>query len=597
MKNDAQYKVIAELIHGFLEEKEIVAYGELPIVDEIIDKLQVNSFYEKGITSQQLNCERDTEYAVFVPYDPKKTAEDFLFGILGEPLEEGEPMTVHIVMIARTVADLLELKEKGKKTKIVTVAKAWAAKRKDRKGKSKINYYTAHCPEKKDNSFSIHINSRIRALHYKAKSKDSATIESNVYIVKLFDLVEMYNKIGNELFARNVRYHIKDVLNVESEIHRTLENHPEEFFSLNNGIAIQVADAKNIDRRNEGDIRLAYEKKADFSVINGAQTISAAAEYFYRKITEDPDGKKQKALDSAKEEAYVLLRVFYPPEGSTENCESAFGNITVSLNRQKPINPVDVGYICEEVSRINALCDQEPGNAFYFKLLKRGQVGFGRFGYQLSEFGRLVTAYYHEEPGKARAKPTTEIVQNVKDIEDVSWKNKTIYADFQMDDSDSEIFMQWYKPVNFANALSKVYIAADKENRNKAEVSADVRSVLSYGRYFFVAYVINILCPQKRKGNGKVDFSDFLYEPDALDEKDKVLKNHILKFAELVAKNARVFMQDSSNHQTILGSNDFKKEEIYTKWCEYAKENTDVMQWQKKLKQILNGENPDIADT
>lgn len=56
----------------------------------------------------------------------------------------------------------------------------------------------------------------------KAGTLESYHISSDVYIAKLFDIVSLYNHIGAELFARNVRYHIRDALNVESQIQNTL---------------------------------------------------------------------------------------------------------------------------------------------------------------------------------------------------------------------------------------------------------------------------------------------------------------------------------------------------------------------------------------
>lgn len=56
----------------------------------------------------------------------------------------------------------------------------------------------------------------------KAGTLESYHIYSDVYLAKLFDIVSLYNHIGAELFARNVRYHIRDALNVESQIQNTL---------------------------------------------------------------------------------------------------------------------------------------------------------------------------------------------------------------------------------------------------------------------------------------------------------------------------------------------------------------------------------------
>lgn len=69
-------------------------------------------------------------------------------------------------------------------------------------------------------------------MEYCPETVNAAKISSRVYVAKLFDIVALYNHIGTELFARNVRYHIADALNVESEIQETLEAYPEDFFQF-----------------------------------------------------------------------------------------------------------------------------------------------------------------------------------------------------------------------------------------------------------------------------------------------------------------------------------------------------------------------------
>ena len=124
-------------------------------------------------------------------------------------------------------------------------------------------------------------------MEYCPETVNAAKISSRVYVAKLFDIVALYNHIGTELFARNVRYHIADALNVESEIQETLEAYPEDFFNSNNGVAIQLKKREDLDTRDEYAVQLNYSQRGELSIINGAQTISAAADFFFQQAAEE----------------------------------------------------------------------------------------------------------------------------------------------------------------------------------------------------------------------------------------------------------------------------------------------------------------------
>ena len=590
MQINAQgYKSIAELIHGYLEEIELVPYDELPTDNEIVRKLKKCNFIKNGITTQQLDCVNENECAVFIIYDRSKTTDENFHAIMEQPLDEGERITLHIVLLSTSVEELLEL-EKAKND-IIEKAKWWTQNRKTDRKKSLIRFCVMHAPERTTKSFSIDINSRIRSLHYTSKNEDSIVIESDVYIAKLFDIVQMYSKIGAELFERNVRYHIKDILNVESEIQNTLNSCPAEFFNFNNGIAMQITDVANLDQRNESDIQITYAQKGDVSVINGAQTISAAAEFFFQPLGNDPKSEeKRNIIERAKKEAYVILRIFYPPKGTSKDCLLSFEQISISLNRQKPINPIDVQYTCREVIIINALFEQNLGNPYYFRLLKRGQILPGRFQYQLSEFGRIVRAYFCNEPGHARADSTEDIIRHLTSTSDSDEAKElnTIYAPFEMQPFDNDLFMQWYKPVNFAFALSKVYIAVDKAYRKQTDIIENVRNVLSNGRYFYIAYTVRCLNAHIAGDNKKQDYSSFMYNAEVVKDNRETFEHSILQFASHVAQFGVVYLKNRKNNRTILGSNDFKTEEFYKEWCVFAEKDDAINEWIQELLKIID---------
>ncbi len=476
-----EYEEIAEQIRGFSEEIELFPYNELPSIKEIAKELKRKKFIEEGITSDQLGCASESEKAVFSYYDKEKSLDD-LFKTIAEPLKEGVPVVCHIVVFVKTIEERREVD--SQKAQISLIAKEWLKNRKDGRKRSQIRFCALHVPKRDGKNFSITISSRIRALRYIPDAKEGkAKVASDVYIAKLYDIVNLYNHIGSELFAHNVRYHIQDILSVESEIQTALTADSADFFNLNNGIAIQIRNSRNLDRRNERNIRLTYSQEGDLSVINGAQTISAAADFFFRQVT---DSSWQEAIEAAKNDAWVLLRIFYPDDSSSVDCASKFDQISISLNRQKPIAPMDIKYICPEVTQINSLYELHRGEPYYFQILKRGQKEHGRFQYQLSDFGRIVTAYYHNVPDKARSNSTLEIIQYSPfsdNYDDMSvggegTKSKAIYAPFK-DGSDNEaLFMAWYRPVNFAFQIANLYAQVEKEHRKKGKNDENVLTIL-----------------------------------------------------------------------------------------------------------------------
>lgn len=595
--NSKEYGAIAELMRGFLEEIELMPYDDLPNVKTIITALKRYKYVENGITAQQLDCTTDGVQVVFVQFDKSKSLDELFKPIMNKPLEAGNPIQCYIVVFVKTIAEKNEVD--ALKTKINALAKKWLANRTAEKKRSKVQFCTLHNPMSNEKDFSISINSRIRSLHYEPESEAEETgkIMSDVYIANLFDIVNLYDQIGTELFLSNVRYHIRDVLNVESEIQNTLNVRPADFFNSNNGIAIQIKNCGNLDRRNERDIRLTYSKKGDLSVINGAQTISAAADFFFQVVEGENEEATQKVIENAKQKAWVLLRVFYPSEKTKACCTSVFDQISISLNRQKPITPMDVSYSRPEVMLINSLYENHRENQYYFKILKRGQDEFGRFQYQLSDFGRMVTAYYYNNPGAARSSSTQDIIQYSSSFEeyemlenDESNDTKSIYAPFADSEDNNALFMSWYRPMNFAFKIASLYIRVDKEYRNlkETERDANIMAILGNGRYFFVAYIVNMLNGGNSPEQSPHSFADFPYAADDVKAAESDLQRLIKQYAEYVAKFAETYLMGKDKERNTLNSNDFKTRIFYEAWCKHASNDDTVCNWNKSIMAALN---------
>lgn len=136
-----EYTSIAKLMRGFLEEIELVPYSELPSPQEIVKELKRRRYLENGITAQQLGCAEDGDQVVFAHYSPKKPPEE-VFKILQSPLlEDGDPVTCHIVVLTNTIAENAQVE--AQKARITKLAKASLSNRfKDKKGQK---FASARC--------------------------------------------------------------------------------------------------------------------------------------------------------------------------------------------------------------------------------------------------------------------------------------------------------------------------------------------------------------------------------------------------------------------------------------------------------------------
>ncbi|MFU7592084.1 AIPR family protein [Priestia sp. RMT2NF4] len=161
-----------------------------------------------------------------------------------------------------------------------------------------VNYEFIEDSSHRVNSNEIRIKERYRATE--ANPLSNPETNGIAFTANLFDIVNLYNKIGHSLFSENLRIGLgkkDDLLDVTSEILETLNKNPEEFWFLNNGITIIAEEnTLNLNSNNVLQFQNLYsdiDKKWNISVINGAQTISAASKFFFENYEE----KDKKILD------------------------------------------------------------------------------------------------------------------------------------------------------------------------------------------------------------------------------------------------------------------------------------------------------------
>ena len=134
--------------------------------------------------------------------------------------------------------------------------------------------------------------------------------ESCIVNISAKSLKNLYATYRRALLGLNLRYYVKNKA-VDSGIKQTIENHPDHFWYLNNGIVIACDDY---------DISGREVKLKSFSIINGGQTTD-------RIFNVDFD-----------EDFYILCKIVKTDMGDDENPDKLTStSISIATNSQKPI--------------------------------------------------------------------------------------------------------------------------------------------------------------------------------------------------------------------------------------------------------------------
>jgi hypothetical protein len=151
-------------------------------------------------------------------------------------------------------------------------------------------------------------------------------------VVRLADLVGLHQTHGKALYERNIRYFLgRGKSEVNRAIKATLDDKPENFFYLNNGVTAvcEVIDPKALKNGSK------KFKVRGLSIINGAQTVASAAEF----VRQHPG----KSIDEAK----VMLTLIRAP------ADGAFGKlVTKARNHQNPVQLANFASLDEIQERL-----------------------------------------------------------------------------------------------------------------------------------------------------------------------------------------------------------------------------------------------------
>lgn len=384
-----------------------------------------------------------------------------------------------------------------------------------------------------------------------------------VLTVKLSQLVKIYNRIGDQLFRNNVRFGISETLGVDQSIRETLEKEPEKFWYKNNGVTILVENPdfklKSAEELILGEIEPG--KRPDFSVVNGAQTITTSARYFYELEyqKETATSGTQEFEDKLKEfeRAQVLLRIIHVPDSASDapsSSEHTATEISVALNRQKPIKVEDIVFTTPFVKKLTQyLEDLQFTEDASFYLTRRGENNFFKHQIDLIGFTRARMACAGE-PGKARSLSSSSLLKfNVKE-DSYSFQEKDVFVNEWLEASSKEqedaVFQRYYNAVWFTHQVAREY---ETHQRKITPNDSSALTVIRNGKWYFTTFLLQLLSGFLFAEDSSPDFSAFhvtfasirQYIPDA-----------IRRFAEMIVCFA------NANDQN-LDSNLFKNSTLY----------------------------------
>lgn len=408
----------------------------------------------------------------------------------------------------------------------------------------------------------------------RAKPRGSSVEElacSTILTVPLRELVDLYNLAGDQLFNQNVRFGIGEAFDVSTAIRKTLETEPQWFWFKNNGVTLLIVDpAFRMDDPDE--LRLGVLTSGSlprFSVVNGAQTITISAKYAFEQEYLKLHGSKSEAEEKLEnfETAQVILRIIHVPiQAELEDTEAGRDavqkardlakEISVSLNRQKPIQQEDIAFTTPFVQKLTEYLDGNQDSA-PFRLTRRGEEGPRASLLNLVDFSRARLACAGQ-PGRARTASSNALMKI--DLETEMLQNTDIFVEEWLMSAEDEavIFRRSYGAVWFADQIARLYAEAAKKFKTG---SVNAQTAVQNGKWYFTALAVQLFNRFKVDEHGQSDFSNF----------DGTVQSAAEKIPEAMEIFSRM-AASCAGPDKQLDSNDFKNDVYYKELLEKLKE-------------------------
>ena len=390
-------------------------------------------------------------------------------------------------------------------------------------------------------------------------SKDAGDIQARVFTVDLYQLVQKYNLIGDILFQNNVRFGINETLGVEQSMIETLSSEPQNFWFKNNGVTFLIQNSRTFLQESKTVFlgKLDPNKPLSFSIINGAQTITTAARYFFgleAKAVKDA-GAMQKLTD-AKQHAHVLVRIINVVNEDNEKAAKDSRAISVALNRQKPIRMDDIAFTHPAVQKLADYLQRTKDAPF--TLVRQGETATNHRSIDLLSFARARMACAGL-PGAARTKGRDKLLE-LKSNEDgsTSFAQAKLFSPVWLaaeEEEETAIFRQDYNAVLFAHQLAKAY-EAEMRKYESPDRDTEVLNAVKNGKWYFTAIITQIM------NTFQTDYFNFS-------------AGTISGLPQLMTSLAQVMVREANimGDKKEINSNLFKNEKLYCRIIEKLKAN------------------------
>lgn len=278
---------------------------------------------------------------------------------------------------------------------------------------------------------------------------DENSFVCNVSAESLKRLWESDGKKG--LLAMNLRYHVGGK-NVDDKIEESIQNNPNNFWYLNNGIIIVCDDYNFVNN----ELRM-----KNFSIVNGGQTS--------KKIGEVP----------FDEDFYLTCKVVKNIYEDIEEKNSFIASVAEASNTQKPIKAKDI--IANKTEQ--RLLKSKLHAANIFIEIKRGEKGYTRDYPEVwqrtknNELAQDLYSFVFLKPGAAR--------NNVSSILSNEAKYNLIFKNHDYD-------VEFLKSLLF---LEKAFRDYRKKVNKGEDYDATNKGIVKNGQFYFLA-VIGFLLKQ-----------------------------------------------------------------------------------------------------
>lgn len=251
---------LTENINRLLENQEArgdAKWWEEPRAQECLQRMAAdNELFICTSDMLEITQEGDEKRLVFVRHwDLQKPRRDMLQEYVNCLVEDPKTNSIQMVFFVKDLHDRIALEETFDKKlcrDIAAVAKRTA-------GKKDTLYMIVTCVLIQEYSkqpvkltrlrpYEIvsepPIDGRINLEPGKTKEEKEApedqhcNIQAVTFAADLYQLVELYNLVGEQLFRNNVRFGIEEKMGVDYSIQQTLREKPWQFYYKNNGITI-----------------------------------------------------------------------------------------------------------------------------------------------------------------------------------------------------------------------------------------------------------------------------------------------------------------------------------------------------------------------